>query len=224
MSDTSVPPPRYKQYGGFRELITDEQEWLARPAPWGIGILPVPVGGRKQAFYWHYSFRHMLSHLKCDACRPVIVAAFAEDGFDVPPECQHEGDCDGGPFHRVIGQYHRGVVTHMEVFNRLLDVAFQITYRAHGTPEEVAWNRAMALELVGPNPFRPVAFDPSWRTSTVEQFARAMDESRDFSGMPVFADALQEAGCDNDDILRHCRGNGLHVRGCWVVDLVLGKS
>jgi hypothetical protein len=47
---------------------------------------------------------------------------------------------------------------------------------------------------------------------------------RDFSPMPILADALQDAGCDNADILDHCRGPGLHVRGCWVVDLVLGKE
>jgi hypothetical protein len=52
-----------------------------------------------------------------------------------------------------------------------------------------------------------------------------MYESRDFSAMPILADALQDAGCDNDDILSHCRDTSLtHVRGCWVVDLVLGKE
>ena len=44
------------------------------------------------------------------------------------------------------------------------------------------------------------------------------------SRMPILADALQDAGCDNEDILSHCRSEGPHVRGCWVVDLILGKS
>ncbi len=74
------------------------------------------------------------------------------------------------------------------------------------------------------NPFRPVAFAPEWRTDTAIFLARQMYESRDFSAMPILADALQDAGCDNDDILNHCRGPGPHVRGCWVVDLVLGKE
>jgi hypothetical protein len=75
------------------------------------------------------------------------------------------------------------------------------------------------------NPFRPAAFSPSWRTDTAITLARTMYESRDFSAMPILADALQDAGCDNDDILSHCRdANQVHVRGCWVVDLVLGKS
>ena len=73
------------------------------------------------------------------------------------------------------------------------------------------------------NPFRPVAFSPEWRTDTTVSLARTMYESRDFSAMPILADALQDAGCDSAEILDHCRGPGPHVRGCWVVDLVLGK-
>ncbi len=73
-------------------------------------------------------------------------------------------------------------------------------------------------------PFRPVSFDAEWRTSTATAIAQQMYESRDFGAMPILADALQDAGCDNDDILNHCRGDGPHVRGCWVVDLVLGKE
>jgi len=74
------------------------------------------------------------------------------------------------------------------------------------------------------NPFRPVAINPERLSSTVVALARGMYESRDFGAMPILADALQDAGCDSDDILDHCRGPGLHVRGCWVVDLVLGRE
>ncbi|WP_439621470.1 hypothetical protein [Gemmata sp.] len=77
---------------------------------------------------------------------------------------------------------------------------------------------------VGPLPFRTVSFFAEWRTSTVVAIAQQMYDSRDFSVMPILADALQDAGCDNDDILDHCRGPGPHVRGCWVADLVLGKA
>jgi hypothetical protein len=51
-----------------------------------------------------------------------------------------------------------------------------------------------------------------------------MYESRDFAAMPILGDALQDAGCDWEEMLDHCRGGGGHVRGCWVVDLVLGKG
>jgi hypothetical protein len=70
-----------------------------------------------------------------------------------------------------------------------------------------------------------VPLAPSWRTTTAVQLARQMYESRDFSAMPILADALQDASCDSDDILTHCRDpQAAHVRGCWVVDLILGKS
>ncbi|WP_255359505.1 hypothetical protein [Gemmata sp. SH-PL17] len=42
--------------------------------------------------------------------------------------------------------------------------------------------------------------------------------------MPILGDALQDAGCDSADVLNHCREPAVHVRGCWVVDLVLGKE
>ena len=80
-----------------------------------------------------------------------------------------------------------------------------------------------ARDIFG-NPFRPVTFSPSWRTDTALILARQMYESRDFSAMPILADALQDAGCDSADIFDHCRGLGPHVRGCWVCDLVLGKE
>jgi hypothetical protein len=67
-------------------------------------------------------------------------------------------------------------------------------------------------------------FAAGWRTADVVGIARRLYETRDFSAMPILADALMDAGCDSDDILTHCRSEGPHVRGCWVVDLVLGKE
>jgi hypothetical protein len=81
----------------------------------------------------------------------------------------------------------------------------------------------MVREVFG-NPFRPVAIDPSWRTPTVVALAEGIYADRAFDRLPILADALQDAGCDNADILTHCRSNGPHVRGCWVADLILGKS
>jgi hypothetical protein len=92
---------------------------------------------------------------------------------------------------------------------------------------KIADNERQQLVLlrdISGNPFRPVSFSLEWRTDTALSLARQMYESRDFSAMPILADALQDAGCDSDDVLNHCRGPGPHVRGCWVVDLVLGKE
>ena len=74
------------------------------------------------------------------------------------------------------------------------------------------------------NPFRPVAFDPTGRSETAVALAAGIYAERAFDRPPILADALEEAGCDDPDVLAHCRGPGPHARGCWVVDLVLGKA
>lgn len=95
-----------------------------------------------------------------------------------------------------------------------------------GTLDERAAQAHLLRDIFG-NPFRPVTFAPAWLTwhgGLVVSMAQRMYDSRDFSDLPILADALEEAGCSDPDILGHCRQPGEHVRGCWVVDLVLGKS
>ena len=84
------------------------------------------------------------------------------------------------------------------------------------------------------NPFRPVAINPdwlNWNDGAIPRLASAIYEQRsqpdgtfDVTRMGVLADALEDAGCDNGDILNHCRERSIHVRGCWLVDLLLGKQ
>jgi hypothetical protein len=74
------------------------------------------------------------------------------------------------------------------------------------------------------NPFRPANFDPRWRISDVVTLAQAIYDDRAFDRLPILGDALMDAGCDDEQVIGHCRGPGPHVRGCWVVDLVLGKT
>ncbi len=89
---------------------------------------------------------------------------------------------------------------------------------------ERAQQAILVREVFG-NPFRPVSFSPLWRTDTAMALARQTNESREFGAMPILADALQDAGCDSDDILNHLRDTSVtHVRGCWALDLVLGKE
>jgi hypothetical protein len=74
------------------------------------------------------------------------------------------------------------------------------------------------------NPFRPVAPDPSWLTPTVKALAQGIYDERRWEDLPFLADALEEAGCDHADVLEHSRSGGVHVRGCWLLDLLLGKE
>ncbi len=64
----------------------------------------------------------------------------------------------------------------------------------------------------------------AWNDGAIPKMAQAIYDDRAFDRLPILADALEDAGCDNQEILDHCRSNGEHVRGCWVVDLILGKS
>jgi hypothetical protein len=76
---------------------------------------------------------------------------------------------------------------------------------------------------IGPAFFRPVSLRPVWLTANVRTLAHTIYDERTYDHLPILADALEEAGCDNTDILDHCRQPGEHVRGCWVLDLLLGR-
>jgi hypothetical protein len=119
--------------------------------------------------------------------------------------------------------------THYYVFGVAAEAIRVATQANAGRKESMARKleeraQVTLLREIFGNPFRPVTFFSEWRTSTAVALAQQMYDTRDFSAMPILADALQDAGCDNADILDHCRGPGPHVRGCWVVDLVLGKD
>jgi hypothetical protein len=86
-------------------------------------------------------------------------------------------------------------------------------------------------DIFGLPHFRPVPLDPAWRTPTVAAVARAAYEERhlpsghlDPAHLAVLADALEDAGCNQAELLGHLRGPGPHVRGCWALDLILGKE
>jgi hypothetical protein len=121
----------------------------------------------------------------------------------------------------------------------------EATCAAHWAAVEEAWEAAdqvlqwnfvenehhilcgLFREIFG-NPFRLPPPLPhtvlAWNDGTVRRIAEAIYAERAFDRMPILADALLDAGCDNEELIAHCRSEGPHVRGCWVVDLILGKS
>jgi len=96
--------------------------------------------------------------------------------------------------------------------------------------QQVEARAAMLLLLSGivrdifGNPLRPAVIESTWLTSSVTSLAHAIYDERAFEHMPILADALEDAGCTDATILEHCRSGGEHVRGCWVVDLLLGRE
>jgi hypothetical protein len=107
-------------------------------------------------------------------------------------------------------------------------------YYFEGTEEQRRRNEAehaalarvqldLLREIVG-NPFRRSTFDPAWRSSAVGALVRGVYEDRAFDQLPILADALEETGCEDAQLLGHFRGLGPHNRGCWALDLVLGQG
>lgn len=101
-----------------------------------------------------------------------------------------------------------------------------------GPVARASWNllNANSAELarcIFGNPFRPATLEPDWLTwngGAVAKLAQTIYDDGAFHQLPALADALEEAGCTNSPILEHCRQPGAHPRGCWVVDLILGKG
>jgi hypothetical protein len=95
-------------------------------------------------------------------------------------------------------------------------------------PEDASAQAALLRDLFGPSPFRRLPrINPTWLAwegGTVPKLAESIYEERAFDRLPILADALEEAGCDAAELLRHLRGPAPHVRGCWAVDLVLGRG
>jgi hypothetical protein len=110
------------------------------------------------------------------------------------------------------------------------------TFRAGWLSAEPDWSTVFEAERreqsrlfrdIFGNPFRLISVDPiwfGWNDGTVVKLAQAIYEDRAFERLPVLADALEDAGCSDAIILAHCRGPGPHVRGCWVIDLLVGKE
>jgi hypothetical protein len=91
-------------------------------------------------------------------------------------------------------------------------------------------DRAGLLREVFGNPFQPITLNPTWRTRTIQGLAQSAYDERilpagtlDPQYLGILADALEEAGC-TVGLVEHLRSAGPHIRGCWAVDLILGKG
>jgi hypothetical protein len=186
------------------------------------------------------------AHLFCTACaRRVVSLALPREVNSLVNLVEQAADMNmdrfalGEPRMRVIearerlgSDLHRSAAmaavyaASIELHTSSLSVnsVFHEAAKATSDPDAEYAAQANLLRDIFGNPFRPVALDTSWLSSTVVALARGIYDDRAFDRMPILADALEDAGCDNEDVLNHSRGGGPHVRGCWVVDLVLNKG
>lgn len=95
--------------------------------------------------------------------------------------------------------------------------------RSGACPSEERAQCELIRDIFG-NSFRTIPIEPKWLSEIVSSLASGIYADRAFDRLPILADALEEAGCSDIDILGHLRSPGLHVRGCWVLDLLLQKE
>jgi hypothetical protein len=148
------------------------------------------------------------------------------------PGEEHEADLDNAPAWAADMLVRGEIIGDQWVF-RGEAWASIVTESAQAGAARGVENQAQTLLLrdIFGNPFRRASVKPAWQTPSVVSLAQAAYEERilpagtlDPTRLAVLSDALEEVGCSNAQLLEHCRGPGPHVRGCWALDLILGKS
>jgi hypothetical protein len=187
-------------YLGEQEWVTEALERQADAPPAAAEALPVAVALREVRL----------------RCTEVMGGMYWQASIDY----QEEPETDPG---RVAWGTASAVIV---AVGRQAQIAAGLP---DGRPEDEhrwAGERAVCdlVRCVFANPFRPARLAPSWRTSDVLSLARGVYEERAFDRLPILADALLDAGCEDRELLDHCCGPCPHARGCWVVDSVLGLA
>jgi hypothetical protein len=210
-------------------------EWLTCSDPQEMLPQVEWASNRKLRLFACACCRRIWSDIRDEQCRAAVIGSeqYADDlisptAFAELSVAAHEAY---GAAHRsaqrssaIIALYAAHYAAAGENEGWHVSDVLRATVEAPGATSDESSAQADLLRDIFGNTFHKVKFKKEWRTNTVLALARQMYDSRDFSAMPILADALQDAGCDNPEILDHCRGPGPHVRGCWVVDLVLDKE
>lgn len=224
-----------------------EAEWLAEPVPRSmVAHLLEAASERKLRLLMCATGRLLWRSLPNKKARHAIRLAekWAEGRTPTCLVGRVVGGGDGGSLYRSkhardFAHSHAGAVAEYAADPSVREAAewcvwsatsaLAWTLRYQDSSNDAAWTKAAAVlrELIRDvfgNPFREFAFDFRWRTTDAVGLAGAIYEDRAFDRMPILADALMDAGCEDKAIISHCRDDCQHVRGCWVVDLVLGKE
>jgi hypothetical protein len=213
-----------------------ETEWLngTELAPM-LEYLRIGVSSRKLRLFGCSCFRTIWDELKVDGVRRMVEQAEdLVDRTDAVSTTSMFFSCwkaVAGMFRASLSEGLYASLCGLISQNLTMGVVSYLVQRtrfASDLPgEEVDRTRlAMLRDILG-NPFRPATVDKRWLTwneETVSKIATAVYAERAFDRLPILADALEDAGCDDADLLDHLRGPGPHVRGCWALDLVLGKG
>lgn len=214
-----------------------EQEWLEAKNPCMM-VFFLRRLGTDPRLVSHLTGKAMLRKVQLFVC-----AACRRDWYDLDDERRKravevaERHADGLAKKPELQKAREGAEDADRDDYRLYKPVHSLAVAATKVAGEHAWNalsRAATIDLlqcVFGNPFRAVVLDPEWLTPTVASLVRASYDERalpsgelDPQRLAVLSDALEEAGCDNHVILDHLRSPGPHVRGCWALDLVMGRG
>jgi len=200
-----------------------EQEWLecADPEPM-LEFLHGKASDRKLRLFGCACWRRIWHLLRDDPCRQTVNKAelFADSRLT------KEELWDAGHATRDASLW----VAEPSAWHAGSKAALMATYAETDGDSASSWwanVRAIQTTLVKDifgNPFNLAPMNPEWITATVISLATAIYDDRAFDRLPILADALEDAGCTHVDMLTHCRQPGEHVRGCWPLDLLLGKQ
>jgi hypothetical protein len=206
----------------------NEQEWLACGDPDRMLHIDLPEASERRRWLFVCACCRLIPGFMSsqpDRQSVEVAERWAEDGFS------YEVDFPWGEAFDI--RWYRRYVPNAtaRALETYSDAIWALCYnsgRAHTFDEAKREGDRCLVALIRDifgNPFRPVALDPAWLTSDVLVLARGIYADQAYDGMPILADALQDAGCTNEDVLNHGRNaTATHVRGCWVLDLLLGKA
>jgi hypothetical protein len=229
-----------------RSIVTEE-EWLTSDDPGKmlgslrVPTLRAPLPERRSRLFGLASCQRILhlitDHRSLKALE--VIEAFAdgnattaeldeayESSFDVGAELVKESVESLIPYRHAA--WAVAIACHPDELAEEVAENVCLAASSSGIAHEKSFQAELVREIFG-NPFHPITLDPRWLTSTVVDLARSIYESfpwqaGGYMALPILADALMDAGCDSEELLGHLRSAVPHVRGCWAVDLILGKS
>jgi len=223
---TAMSSPQSPQFPRTTPLTEDEWKRIADPVV-ALYYLPSRPSDRKLRLFGCYCCRRIPGISSDEACRQALDIA----------ECYADGLIDAAEFGRrylaedrwVGAQLFQSlpsggaVGTTLALDARVAATAARIVAEGQDWHAERSWQAGLMRELFA-SPCRSVNMQPAWQTINVVGLSQAIYSERAFDRLPILGDALEDAGCTDAAMLDHCRQLGEHVRGCWLLDLVSGRS
>jgi hypothetical protein len=218
----------------------DEIQWRTTTDPAAMLAFIVPKADERKLRLYACACCRTIWHLIVDprSQRAVEVAELYADGSALPKDMERAmseasaalvelEDVAYGEGQDFISENHRlairGAEAALGVFFDHPVSAWRLSRVVHPDVESKTGQVNILHDLFG-NPLRPVVIDPNWRTQTVVSLARAIYQDQAYDRLPILADALEDSGCDQAEVLNHCRRQKGHFRGCWLLDALLAGS